>query len=139
VAEFEGVARERLQRVLVFLAISGGAAVVSKRTRSIVARDGDVDDSVARAAVDVELDTADSVVRLPPDGLVCDVGERYRLIVRVAADLAADAGFVTRMRRARQVLERFVVPFARSPASTPPGAAPAHAVVYAPELQRRKK
>jgi hypothetical protein len=136
-AEPEGTAHDRLQRVLACLGVSGGAALVSKATGRLIAVSGEIDERVALVSAATEVTAASPLVHVPPDALVCDVGATYRLVVRVGADLAQDAGFALRVRRAREVLERYVVPSFRPPASAPPGAAPAHAAVYARSGPRR--
>jgi len=135
VARLDPVTAGRLGRVLVFLSVSGGAALLSKRERSVVARAGEIDDAAALAALAAVIDK-DEVVHVPPDGLIADIGRHHRLFVRVPDGLLAPA-FGDRLRRARELIERFGLHVGRNPPAAPPGSAPAHAVVFAPRGPRR--
>lgn len=138
-SDFDAVATERLVRMLEFLGVSGGAALVVRATRRTVSQRGEIPDDLAKRAFEWRVDNSEQVVHLPPDGLVCDVGVSYRLVVRVGTDPAHATGFAERLRRVRILIERFVLPYAAPPpASAPPGSAPVHAVVFPPSSSRRR-
>ncbi len=125
------VNQQRLARVLQFLAVSAGAALVSKGSRAVVGAAGDVDDAAAVAALDVELDDAGGIRHVEPDALITDVGLRHRLFVRLPPQMLPDTQTLQRMRRARDILEKFVFRLTAPAGSAPAGNAPAHAVVFA--------
>src|SRR5689334_16154289 len=123
---------DRLDRVLEFLALTGGAALVRRNPRAVVATHGRIDSAVAISSLDMELDAVDAVVHVPPDGLVAEVSWNYRVFVRLSTCPVPKPEIVTRMRRARVLLERFVISHvAHAGPVAPPSAAPAHAAVYA--------
>jgi hypothetical protein len=132
------VIAERLRRVLAFLSISGGAALLSKPRRRVLASAGEVDEAEALAALDARIDPIEAVVHINPRALIADVGRHHRLFVQVPKGLV-DPSFGDRLRRARAVIERFGLHMSGfTPSSAPPSSAPAHAVVFAPQRARRQ-
>lgn len=136
-ALFDPLTTDRLKRVLRFLSVSGGAALISKPERRVLAASGEIEDAAALAALDVSIDPIEAIVSVAPDGLIADIGRRHRLFVRVPGGLP-DPAFADRLRRARDLIERFALHVGgRNPPAAPPGSAPAHAVVFAPSRPRR--
>jgi hypothetical protein len=135
VGELGPVAQERLQRVLVFLSVSGGAALLCKRRSRVIASAGKVEVEVA-SALSVPLDSQDEVRFVRPDTLIADVGLHHRLIVRVPR-AALGAGFKERVHRARVMVERFGLYPKASASGAPPTSAPAHAFLDSARRPRR--
>lgn len=122
---------ERLTRILTFLAVSGGAALVSKRERRVVLEVGDI--SHAAAVASLQRRPLEDEIQASVGALVADVGRHHRLFVRVPAGIV-DPAFVDRLRRARDVIERFALQSSVQlpPRGSPPTSATAHAVVFVP-------
>jgi hypothetical protein len=123
------VANSRLDRLLIFLSIAGGAALVSKRHRRVIALAGEVDAHTAVAALETPIEPADAIVRVAT-GVVAEVGLNHRLFICLPPE-AWDTAFAHRVRRARDIIERFALHSRRSPPAAPPTSTPAHAVVFA--------
>ncbi len=126
------IVSDRLTRVLAFLSVSGGAALLSKPERRVLATSGEIEDAAALAALGALIDPIEAIVHVAPDGLAADIGRHHRLFVRVPSGLV-DPAFIDRMRRARDLIVRFGLHVGgHTPPAAPPGSAPAHAVVFAP-------
>ncbi len=123
--------RERVDRVLGFLAVSGGAALVCKRSRRVVAASGEVDATAAVAALAEPLADPDSIRHVGSHTVITDVGLQHRLFIVLPTGSLPDASFLHRVRRARDLLDRFGLRLGAPRGSAPPGNAPAHAVVFA--------
>jgi hypothetical protein len=127
---------QKLDRLLVFLSLSGGAALVSKRARAVIASHGAVDAKRAVSCLELTLDDASSIVHVQ-GGLVADVRQDYRIFVSLEVCPVPDPGMLQRLRHARELIERVLAPV--SPGLPPPGTpgappsgSPAHAVLFAP-------
>jgi hypothetical protein len=137
VEHLDPIVADRLRRVLLFIAVGGGAALVSTRERAVVASVGELHEVAAMRALDVNIEPNEAVVHVAPEGLVAAVGRHHRLYAEVPAALPNPA-FADRMRRARDLIVRFGLHVGgHAPPGTPPGSAPAHAAVFAPRRQRR--
>src|SRR5690242_6451739 len=97
---------DRLARVLTFLSVGGGAALLSKRDRRVLASVGAFDATAVTQALDARIEPDDAVIHVDRCGLVAEVGRRHRLLVLVPLGLPSPA-FADRLRRARALVERF--------------------------------
>lgn len=129
---------ERLNRVLTFLAVSGGAALLHRRRAGVVASVGEVDLPTAIAARHVPIAPTDQVISLNQQSLIADVSPDYRLLVHVSSG-AADHAFADRMKRAVDLLQLHVFPFGHGAPPAPAAAAPANAVVARPARTRGQR
>ena len=129
--------QERLNRVLTFLALSGGAALLHRRRTGIVASVGEVDLRSAIAARHTAIAPTDQVISLNLQSLIADVSPEYRLLVHVPA--GADHAFADRMKRAIDLLQQHVFPLGVGAPPIPPAAAPANAFVERPARSRRHR
>jgi hypothetical protein len=125
---------DRLDRLLAFLSVSGGAALLCKRTRRVLAAVGEADSTSAIVALDVQVQPTDDIVYVA-GGVVAEVGLHHRLFVRIPSH-ALDPHFTHRILRARDIIERFALHTRRAPPTAPPTSAPAHAVVFPADRRR---
>ena len=104
--ELDPEIEDRLSRVLTFLAVSGGAALLHRRRTGIVASVGEVDLRSAIAARHTAIAPTDQVISLNLQSLIADVSPEYRLLVHVPA--GADHAFADRMKLGELVLLRLL-------------------------------
>lgn len=128
------IAQERLERLLAFLAVAGGAALVATRERKVVGVAGDVSDELVASALTTGA-RDDAIVGIDREWVITPVGSAHVLLVAVGPAVRRDVAFVERIRRVRDLLQRFVVPWLPPPAAPPTGS-PAHAVVFRPAACR---
>jgi hypothetical protein len=125
----------RLDRMLAFLAVSGGAALLCKRTRRLITAVGEVEPACVLAALDAQVQPTDAIISVT-GGVVAEVGLHHRLFIQMPAS-TLEPRFLQRIRRAREIIERFALYARGAPPAAPPTSAPAHAVVF-PEAPRRR-
>jgi len=107
VAELDAVAQTRIARVLSFLAVAGGAALLSRRRFEVLAIVGEIEPGSLIAVRHILIATPGQVVHAGPEALIADIGEEYRLYVRVPEG-SLDRTFADRTQRAVGLLNRFV-------------------------------
>ena len=137
-AELDPEIEERLNRVLTFLAVSGGAALLHRRRVGIVASVGDVDLPTAIIARHFPIAPTDRIISLNQQSLIADVSSDYRLLVHLPAGVA-DHAFADRMKRAVDLLQLHVFPLGAGAPPVPPAAAPVNAFVDRPAQARRQR
>lgn len=133
-ATLDPVAQARVERVLSFLAVGGGAALLNRRRLEVLAIVGEIEPAALIAARHIPIATPGQVVHTGPETLIADLGDEHRLYVRVPEG-ARDRTFADRAQRAVDLLKRFVFFVPRAPPA-PPSPASANAVVFAPRRGR---